>query len=153
MKFKDKVFEILKSAIVDRSDIFIIDFIVSKSNFIKIILDSDSGISIRDCQKISKYIIKDLNDCDQNFSLEVSSAGIGSPLVNKRQYKKNIGKFLEVKINSGQYYRGQLKSFNKDFIEINSKVNEAKKKGRGNVTVEKLRLIKLGEISIAKVII
>ena len=153
MKFKDKVFEILKSAIVDRSDIFIIDFIVSKSNFIKIILDSDSGISIRDCQKISKYIINDLNDCDQNFSLEVSSVGIGSPLVNKRQYKKNIGKFLEVKINSGQYYRGQLKSFNKDFIEINSKVNEAKKKGRGNVTVEKLRLIKLGEISIAKVII
>ena len=153
MIFKDKVFEILKSAIVDRSDIFIIDFSISKSNFIKIILDSDSGISIGDCQKISKYIINQLNDCDQNFSLEVSSAGIGSPLVNKRQYKKNIGKFLEVKINSGQYFRGQLKSFTKDFIEINSKVKESKKKGRGNVTVEKLRLIKLGEISIAKVVI
>ena len=34
--------------------------------------------------------------------------------------------FLEVKINSGEFYKGQLKSFNNDFIEINSKVKEPK---------------------------
>ena len=101
MKFKDKVFEILQSAIVDRPDIFIIDFSITKSNFIKLILDSDNGLSIGDCQKISKEIINGLNHSDQNFSLEVSSAGIGSPIVNKRQYKKNIGRFLEVKIKFG----------------------------------------------------
>ncbi len=93
MKFKDKVFEILHSAIVDRPDIFIIDFIITKSNFIKVILDSDNILSIGDCQKISKEIIRGLNNCDQNFSLEVSSAGIGSPLVNKRQYKKILVDF------------------------------------------------------------
>ena len=153
MKFKDKVFEILHSAIFDRPDIFIIDFIITKSNFIKVILDSDNILSIGDCQKISKEIISGLNDCDQNFSLEVSSAGIGSPIVNKRQYKKNIGRFLEVKINSGEFYKGKLKSFNNDFIEINSKVREPKKKGRGSSTVEKLKLIKLDEISNAKVVI
>ena len=153
MKFKDKVFEILHSAIVDRTDIFIIDFNITKSNFIKLILDSDNGLSIGDCQKISKEIINGLNDCDQNFSLEVSSAGIGSPIVNKRQYKKNIGRFLEVKISSGELYKGQLKSYNNDFIEINSKVREPKKKGRGSLTVEKLKLIKLDEISNAKVVI
>lgn len=153
MKFKDKVFEILHSAIFDRPDIFIIDFIITKSNFIKVILDSDNILSIGDCQKISKEIIRGLNNCDQNFSLEVSSAGIGSPLVNKRQYKKNIGRFLEVKINSGEFYKGKLKSFNNDFIEINSKVREPKKKGRGSSTVEKLKLIKLDEISNAKVVI
>ena len=153
MKFKDKVFEILHSAIVDRPDIFIIDFNITKSNFIKVILDSDNILSIGDCQKISKEIIRGLNNCDQNFSLEVSSAGIGSPLVNKRQYKKNIGRFLEVKINSGEFYKGKLKSFNNDFIEINSKVRELKKKGRGSSTVEKLKLIKLDEISNAKVVI
>ena len=153
MKFKDKVFEILHSAIFDRPDIFIIDFIITKSNFIKVILDSDNILSIGDCQKISKEIIRGLNNCDQNFSLEVSSAGIGSPLVNKRQYKKNIGRFLEVKINSGEFYKGKLKSFNNDFIEINSKVREPKKKGRGSSAVEKLKLIKLDEISNAKVVI
>lgn len=153
MKFKDKVFEILHSAIFDRPDIFIIDFIITKSNFIKVILDSDNILSIGDCQKISKEIIRGLNNCDQNFSLEVSSAGIGSPLVNKRQYKKNIGRLLEVKINSGEFYKGKLKSFNNDFIEINSKVREPKKKGRGSSTVEKLKLIKLDEISNAKVVI
>ena len=153
MKFKDKVFEILHSAIVDSPDIFIIDFNITKSNFIKVILDSDNILSIGDCQKISKEIIRGLNNCDQNFSLEVSSAGIGSPLVNKRQYKKNIGRFLEVKINSGEFYKGKLKSFNNDFIEINSKVREPKKKGRGSSTVEKLKLIKLDEISNAKVVI
>ena len=153
MKFKDKVFEILHSAIDDRPDIFIIDFNITKSNFIKLILDSDNGLSIGDCQKISKEIINGLNDSDQNFSLEVSSAGIGSPLVNKRQYKKNIGRLLEVKINSGEFYKGQLKSFNNDFIEINSKVKEPKKKGRGSFIVEKLKLIKLDEISNAKVVI
>ena len=153
MKFKDKVFEILHSAIVDRTDIFIIDFNITKSNFIKLILDSDNGLSIGDCQKISKEIINGLNDCDQNFSLEVSSAGIGSPIVNKRQYKKNIGRFLEVKISSGELYKGQLKSYNNDFIEINSKVREPKKKGRGSLIIEKLKLIKLDEISNAKVVI
>ena len=153
MKFKDKVFEILHSAIFDRPDIFIIDFIITKSNFIKVILDSDNILSIGDCQKISKEIINGLNDSDQNFSLEVSSAGIGSPIVNKRQYKKNIGRFLEVKINSGEFYKGQLKSFNNDFIEINSKVKEPKKKGKGSFTVDKLKLIKLDEISNAKVVI
>ena len=153
MKFKDKVFEILHSAIVDRTDIFIIDFNITKSNFIKLILDSDNGLSIGDCQKISKEIINGLNDCDQNFSLEVSSAGIGSPIVNKRQYKKNIGRFLEVKISSGELYKGQLKIYNSDYIEINSKVREPKKKGRGSLTVEKLKLIKLDEISNAKVVI
>ena len=153
MKFKDKVFEILHSAIVDRTDIFIIDFNITKSNFIKLILDSDNGLSIGDCQKISKEIINGLNDCDQNFSLEVSSAGIGSPIVNKRQYKKNIGRFLEVKISSGELYKGQLKSYNSDYIEINSKVREPKKKGRGSLTIEKLKLIKLDEISNAKVVI
>ena len=153
MKFKDKVFEILHSAIVDRTDIFIIDFNITKPNFIKLILDSDNGLSIGDCQKISKEIINGLNDCDQNFSLEVSSAGIGSPIVNKRQYKKNIGRFLEVKISSGELYKGQLKSYNNDFIEINSKVTEPKKKGRGSLTIEKLKLIKLDEISNAKVVI
>ena len=101
----------------------------------------------------SKEIINGLNHSDQNFSLEVSSAGIGSPIVNKRQYKKNIGRFLEVKINSGEFYKGQLKSFNNDFIEINSKVKEPKKKGKGSFTVDKLKLIKLDEISNAKVVI
>ena len=123
------------------------------SNLSTPILDSDNILSIGDCQKISKEIISGLNDCDQNFSLEVSSAGIGSPIVNKRQYKKNIGRFLEVKINSGEFYKGKLKSFNNDFIEINSKVREPKKKGRGSSAVEKLKLIKLDEISNAKVVI
>ena len=153
MKFKDRVFEILHSAIDDRPDIFIIDFNITKLNFIKVILDSDNILSIGDCQKISKEIISGLSDCDQNFSLEVSSAGVGSPIVNKRQYKKNIGRFLEVKINSGEFYKGKLKSFNNDFIEINSKVRDPKKKSRGSSTVEKLKLIKLDEISNAKVVI
>tara|TARA_B100000963_G_scaffold61745_1_gene49701 strand:- start:30469 stop:30930 length:462 start_codon:yes stop_codon:yes gene_type:complete len=153
MKFKDRIFEILKSAIAERSDIFIVDVNITKSNFIKVILDSDDSLSISDCHKISKQIINGLKDYDENFSLEVSSAGIGSPLVNKRQYKKNIGRFLEVKINSGEFYKGQLKSFNNDFIEINSKVREPKKKGKESVKVEKLKLIKLDEISKAKVVI
>ena len=153
MKFKDRIFEILKSAITERSDIFIVDVNITKSNFIKVILDSDDSLSISDCHKISKQIINGLKDYDENFSLEVSSAGIGSPLVNKRQYKKNIGRFLEVKINSGEFYKGQLKSFNNDFIEINSKVREPKKKGKESVKVEKLKLIKLDEISKAKVVI
>ena len=153
MKFKDRIFEILKSAIAERSDIFIVDVNITKSNFIKEILDSDDSLSISDCHKISKQIINGLKDYDENFSLEVSSAGIGSPLVNKRQYKKNIGRFLEVKINSGEFYKGQLKSFNNDFIEINSKVREPKKKGKESVKVEKLKLIKLDEISKAKVVI
>ena len=96
----------------------------------------------------------DLGAPTERRILNTAIGSVGEMIVpNKRQYKKNIGRFLEVKINSGEFYKGKLKSFNNDFIEINSKVREPKKKGRGSSTVEKLKLIKLDEISNAKVVI
>jgi ribosome maturation factor RimP len=55
---------------------------------------------------------------DGNFSLEVSSAGIEEPLKMIRQYKKNIGRLVEVVLNDETRYEGKLISVEDSAIQI-----------------------------------
>ena len=74
-----------------------------------------------------------------DFSLEVTSAGVGEPLFNRRQYLKNIGRKLKVEIPAGNSFQGTLvESKEKDFT-IRWKQRELKPVGKGKITVEKMK--------------
>ena len=64
-------------------------------------------------------------DEELDFSLEVTSAGATSPLINNRQYKKNIGRLLEVKTVSDNI-EGKLTSVTDDDITLEWKAREPK---------------------------
>jgi ribosome maturation factor RimP len=82
-------------------DIFLVDLKITPGNQITVLLDADNGITIEKCTVINKALYKFIEESgffpDGNFSLEVSSPGVGKPLKLLRQYKKNIGRRLERK--------------------------------------------------------
>ncbi|MCL4166078.1 UNVERIFIED_CONTAM: hypothetical protein GTU68_065842, partial [Idotea baltica] len=94
--FKTKVTEILDTALIERPDLFLIDFSLNSENHIKIIIDGDKGVLVEDCMYISRAIENDFDRDEHDFSLEVMSAGAASPLTHKRQYKKNVKRTLSV---------------------------------------------------------
>ncbi|MDR0685882.1 MAG: ribosome assembly cofactor RimP [Dysgonamonadaceae bacterium] len=97
-----------------RNEYFLVDVIVTPDNVIKVEIDSDGPIAIDDCATLSHYIESQLDRETEDFSLEVGSAGINSPLRNVRQYCKNIGNELEVFTCDGKKLTGVLKSVNSE---------------------------------------
>ncbi|GAA4938054.1 ribosome assembly cofactor RimP [Algibacter agarivorans] len=150
--FKKTVTDLLETALIERPDLFLIEFSVGSDNHIKIIIDGDNGVLVEDCMFISRAIEHNLDREEQDFSLEVMSCGATEPLVNKRQYKKNLERTLKVKTASGKI-EGTLTKATDDTITLAWKVREPKPVGKGKVTVKKEASIAFDDIIEAKVMI
>ncbi len=150
--FKNKVTELLDTALIERPDLFLIDFTINTENHIKVIVDGDNGLLVEDCMFISRAIEHNLDREEHDFSLEVMSAGAASPLTHKRQYKKNIKRTLNVRTSSEEI-EGTLTEATDDNITLEWKVREPKPIGKGKVTVQKEANIPYENIVEAKVMI
>ncbi|MBU2950491.1 ribosome assembly cofactor RimP [Tamlana agarivorans] len=150
--FKKKVAELLDEALIERSDLFLIDFSINSENHIKVIIDGDSGVLVEDCIYISRAIEADLDREEEDFSLEVMSAGAASPLTHNRQYKKNLDRTLKVK-TSVEEIEGTLTEATEEAITLTWKAREPKPVGKGKVTVVKEAQIPYKDIVEAKVMI
>jgi len=151
--FKEKVKQLLHSALEQRQDLFLIDFEVNNDNSIKVILDGDNGVLVEDCMFISRAIEHNLDREEVDFSLEVLSAGATSPLKLKRQYLKNVGRFLNVKTNEDETFEGKLSEANDSSIKLQWKAREPKPVGKGKVTVKKEAELTYESIAKAQVVI
>lgn len=149
---KEKVQQLLAEALKEDGSLFLIDFSVAADNSIKIILDGDKGISLKDCIRVSRAIEHNLDREETDFSLEVTSAGAASPLIMPRQYKKNIGRKLKVS-TSEDNFEGNLSETNEKGIILEWKAREPKPIGKGKVTVQKKQEIDFSEIKEAKVVL
>ena len=150
--FKDIVKDLLEKGLDERNDLFLVDFSIASDNTIKIVIDGDQGVAVEDCMFISRAIEHNLDREEQDFSLEVASAGATSPLLNKRQYIKNIGRVLEIKTKSG-VIEGKLIQAADNEITLQWKSREPKPIGKGKVTVQKQADIAYENIIEAKVMI
>ncbi|MEO0572378.1 MAG: ribosome assembly cofactor RimP [Bacteroidota bacterium] len=150
--FKEKVEELLNRALAKREDLFLLDFTVGGDNTIKIVLDGDKGISLNDCMEISRAIEHNLDREEEDFSLEVTSAGATTPLMLPRQYKKNVGRRLEVVANAVKM-EGKLIQVTNEGITLEWKAREPKPVGKGKHTVEKKQEVAFSEIERAKVVL
>lgn len=103
-----------------------IEFVKENSNyFLRIYIDKSSGITVDDCQKVSEYIGKKLDEVDPinvSYYLEVSSPGLDRPLKRERDLERSLGKDVDVslyKVLQGKKkFSGELVSFNEDIIKI-----------------------------------
>lgn len=75
---------------------FLVSADVKPSNQIMIFIDGENGVPIEYCVQISRLIENSFDREAEDFSIEVSSAGIGQPFKVPRQYQKNIGRDVEV---------------------------------------------------------
>ena len=96
MTFKEKVNTLLVDCLLEKPSIFLIDLVVTDAFKVIINLDGDDGVALQDCIDVSRFIDNNLDREEQDYSLEVASVGVGSPLKLVRQYKKNIGRTLIV---------------------------------------------------------
>ncbi|MBN1183282.1 MAG: ribosome assembly cofactor RimP [Bacteroidales bacterium] len=110
---------------------FIVDLTVNNANQIKVYIDSFEGISIEECVRISRCIEGQLDREKEDFSLEVSSAGLTLPFKVPQQYKKHMGKDVEVITHEGIKHKGKLQSFDGKNIEL--ELIKGKKKAKKNV--------------------
>src|SRR5690349_691907 len=94
--------------------LFIVDVVISARQGprkVLIFLDGDHGVSIDDCADLSREVAQELDEngwIEDNYTLEVSTAGIDHPLKSVRQYKKNKGRRVKVKLKDNTLEEGQL---------------------------------------------
>lgn len=103
---------------------FLVEVKVKPGNVIRIHLDSPEGITIEACADISRHIHRELDREVEDYSLEVSSPGIGSPFRVKQQYEKNMGHAIDVLLLDGNRLRGILKNVSDGGILLDMKGNE-----------------------------
>ena len=150
MTFKEKVFSLLEEGLKEKPSIFLIDLTITDSYKIIVTLDGDNGVQLQDCIDISRTLENNLDREEQDFSLEVASVGVGSPLKMARQYMKNIGRTLIVKLET-ETIEAELVEVTDNFITLSWQAREPKKIGKGKETVQKRQEIPFSEIKQAVV--
>jgi ribosome maturation factor RimP len=144
---------LIDNGLEERKDLFLIDLKIAPDNKISVIIDGDKGVTVEDCMFISRAIEHNLDREEDDFSLEVTSSGATSPLTEKRQYQKNIGRTLQVKPKEQKKIEATLTEVDDEHITLEWKSREPKPVGKGKVTVEKQAKIAYDDILEAKVII
>lgn len=110
---------------------FLVDIEVSPDDKIVVEIDHVDGVWIEDCVELSRYIESRLSRDEEDYELEVGSAGLGQPFKVPQQYINFIGKEVEVLDRDGKKVQGTLKSVNgNDFVvAVDEKVKiEGKKR-------------------------
>ena len=115
---------------LEGTDKFIVSIKVKPVNNIKVYLDADSGFSIEKCTSVNRKLYAQIEATelfpDGDFSLEVSSPGVDEPLLQMRQYKKNIGRKVTITDNEDVERTGLLKEVSEDHIVMEIKGKKPK---------------------------
>jgi ribosome maturation factor RimP len=136
MNIEKRVTELVEEKIADMPNLFLVDVKMHQNGKLIVLVDGDNGIGIADCAAISRHVgfhLEEENVIEEAYNLEVSSPGIDTPLVLKRQYAKNIGRTVSIKMDDGTKREGELLTAGDDFIIIAETI---KQKGKKAETVE-----------------
>jgi ribosome maturation factor RimP len=111
---------------------FLVDIRIKPTNNVRVYIDGDQGISIEKCVQYNRALYKKLEESglfpSGDFSLEVSSPGLDEPLKLLRQYKKNIGRRVELVLQDGSKKEGRMLEVSEDGIIIEEVKGKNKKK-------------------------
>lgn len=115
---------------LEGKEYFIVDIQISPESKIVVEIDHADGVWIEDCVELSKFIEEHLSRDEEDYELEVGSAGLGQPFKVPQQYINFIGKEVEVLDQDGIKVKGILKSVdgNKFIVSVNEKVRVEGKK-------------------------
>jgi len=151
MNIEKKVKELVEEKIADKPNLFFVNAKLHSNGKLIILVDGDNGIGIDDCVAISRHVgfhLEEENVIETAYTLEVSSPGLDTPLTLPRQYVKNIGRTLGIKMADGTKREGKLSSITEDAIVIEE---QTKVKGKKAEQVESV--IPINQITETKVLI
>jgi len=140
---EEKIHELLAAKFQEETfqDCFLVEFNLHNGNKLEVFIDSDSGLTLDKCQRISRYLEAHIDEegwLGEKYVLEVSSPGLGRPLKLKRQYLKNIGRKVEVTLTNAEVKTGVLKAADESAITLEEIVviTVGKKKKKETVQTE-----------------
>lgn len=151
MNIEKRVKELVEEKIADKPNLFLVDVKFHSNGKLMILVDGDNGIGIDECVAISRHVgfhLEEENVIETAYNLEVSSPGIDTPLTLTRQYTKNIGRNLAIKMADGAKREGKLSGITADAVIIEETI---KNKGKKAETVESV--IPINTITETKVLI
>lgn len=129
---------------------FLVELHVSAGGNIMVYADKEDGIEIGDLKMISRKIESDLDRDSQDFSLEVSSPGLFNPFKVHRQYVKNVGRSVEVRLTDGTNHKGLMVEVTDTGITLETQKRVAKEVGKGKKTVTERADYSFDQIAEAK---
>ncbi|HSV89133.1 MAG TPA: ribosome assembly cofactor RimP [Bacteroidales bacterium] len=100
--------EAIVNQYLENTDIFLVEVNIRPGNRVQVLIDGDKGVKISDCALLTRHIEANYNREPEDYYLEVSSVGVGSPLKLKRQYPINIGRNILIIGNDLQKTTGRL---------------------------------------------
>ena len=117
---KFKVLDIVKDTL-EGTEKYLVNMRITPDNRIFVDIDGDNGINIDDCIELSRTIENKLNREEEDFELNVSSAGAEAPLKMPRQYRRHIGRMLSVEPFEGEAVQGTLLEADEEQFVIKTK--------------------------------
>ena len=103
---------------LEDKEYFLVDVSVSPDDKIVVEIDHAEGVWIDDCVELSRFIESKLDREEEDYELEVGSAGIGQPFKVLQQYLIHIGKDVEVLTREGKKLEGVLKDANEETMIV-----------------------------------
>ena len=111
---------------------FLVEVRIKPTNNVKVFIDADEGVILSDLIDYNRKLYKQLEESGMfpngDFSLEVSSPGLDEPLKLFRQYKKNVGRFVDITMNDSSKKEGKLMEATEDGVVIETETGKGKKK-------------------------
>jgi ribosome maturation factor RimP len=126
-----RIEHLLAELLEQHPSFFAVQVKLKPTNNVKVYVDGDHGITIEDCIRLNRKLYAAIEATgmfpEGDFSLEVSSPGVGEPLLLQRQYAKNVGRLLAVKTVDGAELTGILKAADADGIQLEVTAGKGKK--------------------------
>jgi ribosome maturation factor RimP len=134
--------------------LYIVEINISSGNVIRIELDAEEGnVAIEDCVSVSRNVEHNLDREEQDFELQVSSAGLDKPLRVTKQYIKNIGEEVKVKLKEKGKIEGVLIAADDNGITVETTTKERLEGKKKKITVVKEHHLSFEEIKETKIVI
>lgn len=124
---------------LEGKDYFLVDLNISADDKIVVVIDHADGVWIEDCADLSRHIESRLNREEEDYELEVGSAGLGQPFRVLRQYEIHVGQPVETQLKDGKKLRGTLVAANDENFQI-SVQQKVKEEGKKRPTMQEVTL-------------
>jgi ribosome maturation factor RimP len=139
----DNIERIVKDSLPDEG-YFVVELEQDQNAIIRLTVDHENGIGIDDIAKISRAINRGIHDQkgeEADFQLEVSSPGADTPLRHLAQFKRHLGRTLEIKPEEGKPFHAELIGFEDDHLIVKEKILPTKQQPKVKYGEEKVLML------------
>ncbi|MCF0198018.1 MAG: ribosome assembly cofactor RimP [Bacteroidaceae bacterium] len=127
---------------LDQTEYFLVDLAVTPDDRVQVTIDHPEGVWIEDCAELSRHIEAHFDREEEDYELEVGSAGLGQPFRVRQQWEMNIGNPVETQLKDGKKLQGELTAVCDETFTITSEQkvkHEGEKRPRKEMVATELR--------------